>query len=233
MADTTQNLKDAFAGESQANQKYLAFAEKAAKDGLPNIAKLFRTTAQAELIHAHGHLAAMGSIGSTAENLQAAIDGETYEYKDMYPPMLAQAEGEGHKAKRMFGYAVEAEAVHAKLYQMALEAAQRGEDLTETEFYLCPICGHIELGNPPDQCPDLRRQSREVRAVVGLGGTARRRASGSERTSGAPLGAKDRCRRRCHDMPQRQMTAESRPRPTPPAADSCGSGRRRTSGACG
>jgi rubrerythrin len=153
MADTTQNLKDAFAGESQANQKYLAFAEKAAKDGLPNIAKLFRTTAQAELIHAHGHLAAMGSIGSTAENLQAAIDGETYEYKDMYPPMLAQAEGEGHKAKRMFGYAVEAEAVHAKLYQMALEAAQRGEDLTETEFYLCPICGHIELGNPPDQCP--------------------------------------------------------------------------------
>ena len=92
-------------------------------------------------------------MGSTADNLQAAIDGETYEYKEMYPPMLSQADSDGHKAKRMFGYAVKAEEVHANLYQQALEAVKAGKDLTETEFYLCPICGHIELGKPPAACP--------------------------------------------------------------------------------
>jgi rubrerythrin len=150
---TQDNLKEAFAGESQANRKYLAFAKQAEKDGFPNIAKLFRTTAEAERIHAEGHLGAMGGIGPTAENLQAAIDGETYEYTEMYPPMLQQAEADGHKAKRMFGYAVNAEAVHAELYTRALEAARQGKDLTETKFYLCPICGHIEFGEPPDSCP--------------------------------------------------------------------------------
>ncbi|UCD29407.1 MAG: rubrerythrin family protein [Planctomycetota bacterium] len=153
MSNTNDNLKEAFAGESQANRKYLAFAKQAEKDGLPNIARLFRTIAEAETIHAHGHLEALGAIGSTTENLQAAIDGETYEYTQMYPPMLKQAEAEGHKAKRMFGYAVEAEAVHARIYQQALEAAQNGKDLSESQIYLCPICGHIELGRPPEKCP--------------------------------------------------------------------------------
>lgn len=153
MPNTTDHLKDAFAGESQANQKYRAFAGKAEQQGLPNIARLFRTTAEAERIHAEGHLGAMDGIGSTADNLQTAISGETYEFTEMYPPMLEQAEAEGHKAKRMFGYAVKVEAVHAKLYKLALEAAERGEDLSETRFYLCPICGHIEFGNPPDACP--------------------------------------------------------------------------------
>ena len=153
MATTDQNLKEAFAGESQANRKYLAFAKQAEQDGFPNVAALFRTAAEAETIHAHGHLAAMGGIKSTAENLQAAVDGETYEYTEMYPPMLRQAEADGHKAKRMFGMAVKAEAVHAKLYQMALEAVRQGKDLAETAFYLCPVCGHIELGKAPDSCP--------------------------------------------------------------------------------
>lgn len=153
MARTEDNLKEAFAGESQANRKYLAFAKKAERDGLPNIARLFRTAAEAETIHAHGHLEAMGGIGSTAENLQAAMGGETYESTQMYPPMLKQAVADNHKAKRMFGYAVKAEAVHAKLYKMALEAAQQGKDLTETAFYLCPVCGYIELGTPPESCP--------------------------------------------------------------------------------
>jgi rubrerythrin len=153
MPSTEQHLKEAFAGESQANRKYTAFAEEAKKNGLPNIAKLFRTTAEAETIHAHGHLRALAGIGSTAENLQAAIDGETFEYKEMYPPMLEQAAAEGHKAQRMFGYAVKAEAVHAQLYKLALEAAQRGEDLAETQFYLCPVCGHIEFGSPKESCP--------------------------------------------------------------------------------
>ena len=153
MPTTQQNLAEAFAGESQANRKYMAFAKQAEKDGFPNIAKLFRTTAEAERLHAEGHLSAMGGIGSTAENLQAAIGGETYEYTEMYPPMLEQAEADNHPSKRMFGYAVKAEAVHAKLYKLALESAQRGEDLGETRFSLCPICGHLEFGNPPESCP--------------------------------------------------------------------------------
>ena len=153
MPTTTENLKDAFAGESQANNKYLAFAKKAEKDGFTNIARLFRTTAEAERIHSEGHLKALEGIGSTTENLQTAIDGETYEYTEMYPPMLEQAEIENNKAKRMFKYAVGAEEVHAKLYKLALEAAQRGEDLSETEFYLCPVCGHIEFGSPTENRP--------------------------------------------------------------------------------
>ncbi len=151
MPTTIDNLKEAFAGESQANQKYRAFARKAEQDGFPNIARLFRTTAEAERIHAEGHLKALEAIGSTSENLQAAIDGETYEYKEMYPPMLAQAEADAHKAKRMFGYALDAEAVHAKLYAMALEAVKTGKDL-DAEFYLCPVCGNIEIGKPTESC---------------------------------------------------------------------------------
>jgi rubrerythrin len=153
MPTTQDHLLEAFAGESQANQKYRAFAIKAERDGFPNIASLFRTTAEAERIHAEGHLKALDKIDSTTENLQAAIDGETYEFTEMYPPMLEQANTEGHKAKRMFGYAVQAEQVHARLYSLALEAARRGEDLTESEFYLCPVCGHIEFGKPTQACP--------------------------------------------------------------------------------
>ena len=152
-ATTNDNLKAAFAGESQANQKYRAFAKKAKQDGLPNIARLFRTTAEAERIHAEGHLKALEAIGSSVDNLQAAIGGETYEFKDMYPSMLAQAEIETHKAKRMFGYTVKAEEVHARIYQLALEAAKQGKDMAQAEFYLCPVCGNIELGQPTADCP--------------------------------------------------------------------------------
>ncbi len=153
MATTLENLKEAFAGESQAFQKYTSFAEAAEKEGMPNIARLFRTTAQAERLHAAGHLKAMEGVGNTKENLKEAIGGETYEYESMYPPMLKTAIEEDHKAKRMFKYAVDAEEVHAQLYKLALEAAEKGEDLTETEFYLCPVCGHIEFGTPPEKCP--------------------------------------------------------------------------------
>jgi rubrerythrin len=153
MSTTVDDLKDAFAGESQANQKYRAFAAKAEQEGFSNIARLFRTTAEAERIHAAGHLGALNGIGSTADNLAAAISGETYEFESMYPPMLARAEAEGHKAKRMFGYAVKAEAVHAELYAKALEAVRQGKDLAETNFYLCPVCGHIEFGPPSAACP--------------------------------------------------------------------------------
>ena len=153
MADTMRNLKDAFAGESQANRKYLAFAKKAEHEGFANVARLFRTAAEAETIHAHGHLDAMGGVASTAENLRAAIAGETYEFKEMYPPMIDQATAEQHRARRMFDYAARTEEVHARLYQLALEAVAQGRDLVETDFYLCPVCGHIEFGAPPATCP--------------------------------------------------------------------------------
>ncbi len=150
---TIEDLKAAFAGESQANRKYLAFAKKAEQEGFVNVARLFRTAAEAETVHAIGHLGALDAVKSTAENLREAVAGETYEYKEMYPPMLAQAQAENHKGKRMFNFALQAEAVHADLYQKALEAVLQGKDLAETQFYMCPVCGHIELGNPPANCP--------------------------------------------------------------------------------
>ena len=150
---TNDNLKEAFAGESQANQKYRAFAKRAEQDGFPNVARLFRTTAEAERIHAEGHLRSLDGVGSTKDNLQAARDGETYEYTTMYPPMLELAKAENHRARSMFGYAVKAEAVHAELYRRALEAVAQGKDLAETAFYLCPVCGYIEFGEPPANCP--------------------------------------------------------------------------------
>ena len=153
MPTTESNLKEAFAGESQANRKYLAFAKKAEQEGFINVARLFRTAAEAETIHALGHFQALGGIGSTVENLRVAVDGETHEYTKMYPPMVQQAEAENHKAKRMFAFAEKAEAVHARLYQMALDAVSQGKDMAETSFYLCPVCGHIEMGQPTAACP--------------------------------------------------------------------------------
>lgn len=153
MSKTTDNLKTAFAGESQAYQKYKAFAKKAASEGYSNIAKLFETTAEAERVHAEGHLKALDGIKDTLENLQEAISGETYEFEEMYPPMLTEAKEAGHKASRMFGYAPAAEEVHARIYKLALEAVNQGKDLEITEFYLCPVCGYIELGSRPDRCP--------------------------------------------------------------------------------
>lgn len=149
---TSSNLKEAFAGESQACQKYRAFARKAEMDGMPNVARLFRAAAEAEIIHAQGHFRAMDGVGNTADNLKAAIEGETYEFTSMYPPMLAEAQAEGHRAKTMFAYAMKAEAVHAELYKKALEAVMAGKDLAEAGFYLCPVCGNIEFGAPPESC---------------------------------------------------------------------------------
>lgn len=153
MPTTLENLHVAFAGESQANRKYLAFALKAEKDGFPQVAKIFRAAADAETIHAQAHLQAMDGVKSTLENLQSAVDGETYEFSAMYPPMLEQALKEGHKAKTMFAFALKAEKVHADLYREALEAVKSGKDLPPGEVYLCPVCGHLEFGKPPANCP--------------------------------------------------------------------------------
>ena len=123
------------------------------QDGFVNVARLIRTTAEAETIHALAHLAALDAIGSAADNLRAAVAGDDHECREMYPPMLEQDAIENHKAKRMFGYAVKAEKVHSRLYRMALEAVTQDKDLAGTNFYLYPVCGHIELGKPPELCP--------------------------------------------------------------------------------
>lgn len=149
---TQENLATAFAGESQANRKYLLYAEQAEKDGFKGIAKLFRATAAAETIHAFAEFKALGGVNNTAENLQAAINGETYEFSDMYPPMITEAEAQGNTdALRIFKYANAAEKVHAKLYQDALNDMNGISD--EEEYYLCPICGYIHKGKTTDACP--------------------------------------------------------------------------------
>jgi rubrerythrin len=150
---TLDDLKTAFAGESQANRKYIAYARKAEQEGYPKAARLFRAAAEAETIHALGHLDAMGGVRSTQENLKDAFSGETYEYTQMYPPMLEQAKKENHKARTMFGFAVRAEEVHARLYQKASESLRDGKDIDADEIYLCPSCGYLEPGKPKAKCP--------------------------------------------------------------------------------
>ncbi len=151
---TQDNLAAAFAGESQANRKYLAFAERAEKDGFPNVAKLFRAAAAAETVHAHAHLRAMGGINDTAQNLQAAAEGEAYEFNEMYPPFLREAQKEGNRrAENSFKYALEAEGIHYGLYQEALESVKKGNDLQARKIYICPVCGHTVYDDVPEECP--------------------------------------------------------------------------------
>lgn len=151
MDKSIADLKEAFAGESQANRKYLAFAEKADREGYPQVARLFRAAAEAETIHALNHLRALKAIGSTAENLKEAIAGESAEFQQMYPRMIADAQAEGHKeAERTFTFANEVEKVHARLYQKALETM---EDKKLVDIYVCPVCGYTVEGEPPDNCP--------------------------------------------------------------------------------
>ena len=151
MSKSEQNLRDAFAGESQANRKYLAFAKKADKEGFAQAAKLFRAAAEAETVHAHSHLKTLKGINSTVENLKEAIAGETHEFKSMYPEMIATAEAEGNKAAvYSFTYANDVEKVHAGLYQKALDTLESAE---ETEIYVCSVCGMTCEGEPPDECP--------------------------------------------------------------------------------
>lgn len=151
MTRTEQNLMDAFAGESQANRKYLAFAKQADKEGLPQVARLFRAAAEAETIHAHAHLRTLGKIKDTAENLKEAIAGETYEFKKMYPAMIAAAQEESNKAgERSLSYANEVEKVHAALYEKALE---KMGSLEKVDYYVCSVCGYTCEKEPPGTCP--------------------------------------------------------------------------------
>lgn len=146
MEQTLKNLMDAFAGESQANRKYTAYAKKAEAEGNLNAAKLFKAAADAETIHALRHFQVAGKIGTTADNLKDGVNGETYEFDVMYPPFVEAAEAEGNKAAvQTFTYAMKAEEVHAKLYGEALENLENKE---EVFYYLCPVCGNIEKYQP-------------------------------------------------------------------------------------
>jgi rubrerythrin len=150
---TKDNLQEAFAGESQANRKYLAFAKKAEQDNFKQVARLFRAAAAVETVHAHAHLRAMGGIRGTLENLEEAKGGEEFEFNSMYPGFVAEAEAEGNKAALIsFKNAMTVENIHAGLYGEAIEAVKAGKDLPETPIYVCEICGNTVYGEAPDKC---------------------------------------------------------------------------------
>ena len=163
MSKSEKNLQDAFAGESQANRKYLAFAKKAELEGFKQAAKLFRAAAAAETIHAHNHLRELGVVKSTKENLMAAISGETFEFQNMYPQMIVDAKAENNAgALKSFNYANEVEKVHAALYQKALDTLGRN---VATDYYVCSVCGYTAEGEAPDECPVCKSKKQAFHKV--------------------------------------------------------------------
>jgi len=151
---TEDNLKAAFAGESQAHMRYMAFSDKAEREGFPNVARLFRAISFAEQVHATGHFRTLSGINATAENLGEAIGGETYEVEEMYPAFMAVAEHQGEKAAlRSMTYALEAEKIHAAMYQQARQAVEAGRDPSLGTIYICEVCGYTVEGEAPDRCP--------------------------------------------------------------------------------
>ncbi len=151
---TRKFLEEAFAGESMAHMRYLIFAEQAEREGYHNIAKLFRAIAHAEFVHAKNHFVALGKLGKTPENLQAGIEGETFEVEEMYPVYNNTAEfQEETDAVRTTNYALEAEKIHAKLYEKAKETAESGKDLDIRRVYICPVCGYTAIDEAPEYCP--------------------------------------------------------------------------------
>jgi rubrerythrin len=163
MSKSEKHLQEAFAGESQANRKYLAFAKQAEKEGHPQVAKLFRAAAAAETVHAHSHLKQLGGIKSTKENLETAAEGEAFEFKEMYPQMIKDAEAEGDKgALRSFNFANEVEKIHHDLYQKALD--NLGSN-AEVDYYVCDICGYTAEGEAPDQCPVCKAKKQAFKKI--------------------------------------------------------------------
>jgi rubrerythrin len=164
---TDDNLKAAFAGESQANRKYLAFAKKAEAERFPQVARLFRAAAEAETVHAHAHLRVLGGVKTTAENLQVAMDGEAYEFREMYPKFVAEAEQQDKQgAINSFRNAMQVEQTHHALYTAALQAVQAGRDLPAAPIYVCSVCGHTAVGTAPDKCPVCGARREKFAAVA-------------------------------------------------------------------
>lgn len=154
MDKTSGNLKNAFAGESQANRRYLAFAQKAEEEGHPQIAKLFRAAAEAETVHALNHIRTMGEVKTTNENLNAATTGETFEFKQMYPDYLKTAKDEKNtQAVWSFNVANQVEQIHANLFTKATNTLKTGKEPPKAEYYVCNVCGNTVENEPPEKCP--------------------------------------------------------------------------------
>jgi rubrerythrin len=154
MTKTGENLKSAFAGESQANRRYLAFARKAEEEGFTQVAKLFKAAAESETVHALNHLRITGHIKSTLENLGTAVSGETFEFKEMYPEYIETAKQEDNKqAVWSFDVANKVEKIHAKLYNKAIDALKNKTPLEKVDYYVCSVCGNTVEATPPDKCP--------------------------------------------------------------------------------
>lgn len=166
MGKTQENLQEAFAGESQANRTYLAFAKKADEDGFPQVAKLFRAAADSETVHALAHLKVLGKVKSTADNLKHSVHGENYEHTSMYPGFVEQAKAEGNKEAQMsFYYAMQVEVLHEELYSKALEAVSAGSDLSGEEMHVCQFCGYVAEGDVPKRCPVCGRPAEMFKKV--------------------------------------------------------------------
>lgn len=167
MSKTQNDLKAAFAGESQANRKYLAFAKAAEKEGKNNLAKLFRAVAEGETIHALKHLANLGEIKNSVENIKSAIAGETYEIETMYPEFIADAQSEGEKvSENGFVWANEVEKTHQKEFTAALNEIEAGEDLAQQKYFVCQVCGQLELGEAPEVCPICKAPKEKFIEIV-------------------------------------------------------------------
>ncbi|MGB8992442.1 MAG: rubrerythrin family protein [Desulfobaccales bacterium] len=163
MEKSIKDLKEAFAGESQANRRYLAFAERADRDGYPQVARLFRAAAEAETVHALNHLRALKAIQATAENLKEAVAGEVAEFQQMYPRMIADSQAEGHKdAERTFTFANDVEKIHAALFKKALETMEKKELV---DIFVCSVCGYTVEGEAPDNCPICKAVKKLFRRI--------------------------------------------------------------------
>ena len=166
MGSTRDNLQDAFAGESQANRRYLFFAEKADEAGNKQIARLFRAAAEAETVHARNHLRVLGDIKSDKENLEAAVGGESYEFTEMYPGFIELAKAENNReAEWSFNVANQVEQIHHKLFQEALSSLESGESLKDAPYFVCQVCGNTVAGEAPEKCPICGAPRRRFKRV--------------------------------------------------------------------
>ena len=167
LAKTRENLKDAFAGESQANRRYLAFAKEAEKEGLVSVAKLFRAAAYAETVHALNHLGVIGEVKSTVENLETAISGETFEFDKMYPEFIEVANAEENaKAVWSFRVANQVEKIHAGLFSKAVEDLKSGKESVDVDYFVCEVCGNTVEGEAPDRCPICMAQKNRFTKIA-------------------------------------------------------------------
>ena len=163
---TEKNLQEAFAGESQANRRYIFFADKADKEGYTQIARLFRAAADAETVHARNHFNAMDAVGATKENVMAASVGEHYEFTRMYPVFIDQAEQERNtRAQRTFEYANEVEQVHHGHFEEALKALNEGSQLKDESYFVCQVCGNTVPGEAPEKCPVCGATSKAFKKI--------------------------------------------------------------------